>query len=71
VTLIYLIRREGNLEIYTDHHLIGLFPTKVWNDIFKELTLEVIRIKLMDLYAPFIVGEGEYPLQMFVCTRSA
>jgi hypothetical protein len=28
ITLINLIRRKGKLEIYSDHHILGLFKLK-------------------------------------------
>ena len=68
-TIIYLIRRNGELEIFTDRHIIGLFASETWHRLFKELTLELKQVALKDLYAPYILGEGEYPLQIFVCTR--
>jgi len=68
-TIIYLIRRNGELEICTDRHIIGLFASETWHGLFKELALELRQVALKDLYAPFILGEGEYPLQIFVCTR--
>jgi SAM-dependent methyltransferase len=69
-TLIFLIRRKGKLEIHTDHHIIGLFKLKTWLDLLKELEFEVKQIKIGHLYDRFILGEGKYPLTMFVCTKS-
>lgn len=68
-TLIFLIRRKGKLEIHTDRHTIGLFKLKTWLDLLKELEFEVKQIKMEHLYDRFILGEGEYPLLMFVCTK--
>lgn len=68
-TIIYLVRRNGELEMYTDKHVIGFFETEVWYDLFKELALKVKQVALKDLYVPYILGEGEYPLQMFYCLK--
>lgn len=68
-TLIFLIRRKGKLEIHTDRHIIGLFKLKTWLDLLKELEFEVKQIKMEHLYDRFILGEDEYPLLMFVCTK--
>jgi SAM-dependent methyltransferase len=69
-TIIYLIRRNGELEIYTDRHIIGLFSSEIWYGLFKEMALDCKQVALKDLYTPFIMGEGEYPLQIFVCTNT-
>ncbi len=66
-TIVYLVRRSGELTVYTDRHIIGLFDSQVWYDLFSELALEVKQVALKDLYAPFILGEGEYPLRVFAC----
>ena len=67
--IIYLVRRRGELEIHTDRHIIGLFASQIWHDLFKELAMEVKQVALKELYDPFILGKGEYPLQIFVCTN--
>jgi len=69
-TIIYLIRHEGKLEIHTDRHVIGIFKLKTWVDLLKEVGFEVKHMKMEHLYDRFIFGEGEYPLTMFVCTKS-
>lgn len=35
-TFVYLIRREGQQEIVTDHHLAGLFPLDTWKRLLTE-----------------------------------
>ncbi|MBM3707013.1 MAG: class I SAM-dependent methyltransferase [Actinobacteria bacterium] len=68
-TIIYLIRKNGKLKIYSDIHTIGLFKIQVWLDIFKEFGFEVKKIKLEHSYDSFILGEGKYPLTIFACLR--
>jgi SAM-dependent methyltransferase len=69
-TLIFLIRREGKLEIHTDRHIIGIFNLKTWLDLLKEVGFEVKHMKMEHLYDRFVMGEGEYPLTMFICIKS-
>lgn len=68
-TFVYLIRHKGKLEIHTDCHIIGLFKLDTWLDLLKEARLEVKQTKIEHLYDSFILGEGKYPLLMFVCTK--
>lgn len=35
-TMIYMIRRDGNLSIETDHGLIGLFPLETWTRLLAD-----------------------------------
>jgi len=65
-TIIYLIRRKGKLEIHTDVHKFGLFSRDTWLGLFKEQGLEVDEVQMDDVYAPYIMGEGDYPLANFV-----
>jgi hypothetical protein len=68
-TFIFLIRRKGKLEIHTDYHILGIFKLKTWLDLLKEVGFEVKHMKMEHLYDRFVMGEGEYPLTMFVCTK--
>ena len=68
-TIVFLIRRKGKLEIHYDTNTIGLFKLSTWLGLLKETGLEVKQMKLEHSYDRFLVGEGEYPLLMFVCTK--
>jgi SAM-dependent methyltransferase len=68
-TVVFLIRRKGKLEIHSDTDTIGLFKMSTWLGLLKETGLEVEQIKLEHSYDRFLVGEGEYPLRMFVCRK--
>jgi SAM-dependent methyltransferase len=69
-TIVYLIRRAGELKIYNDRHLLGLFTTNLWMELLSEQGLEVKRFSLNELYDSYILGEGEYPMTMFVCLKT-
>ncbi len=68
-TFVYLIRRRGKLEIYTDCHTLGLFTLTTWLSLLKDVGLEVKQMKMEHSYDRFILGEGEYPLLMFICRK--
>ncbi len=68
-TIVYLIRRKGKLEIHTDVHKLGLFSRDTWLDLLKEHDLQADQVQMDDIYAPYIMDEGEYPLVTFVCVK--
>lgn len=45
VTLIYLIRRKGKLEIYSDRHECGIFKLTTWLDLLQKVGFEVKQMK--------------------------
>jgi SAM-dependent methyltransferase len=70
VTLVYLIRRKGKLEIYKDRHILGLFKLETWLDLLKKAGFATINQISMDhAYDRFTVGDGKYPRSMFVCRK--
>jgi len=68
-TFIYLIRDKTNLKIYTDLHTIGLFPIEVWLNLLIETGFEIKHQQAGHFYDSYILREGEYPLNIFVCTK--
>ena len=71
-TLIYLIRRKGKLEIYSDQHVLGLFKLEIWLDLLKRVGFDIVNQIDMDHgYDQYIAGEGKYPRLMFVCRNSS
>jgi len=68
-TIVYLVRREGKLDIYTDRHVLGLFRRDIWLEIIRSAGFEVQLQKQEDTYAPFIMEDGKYPLQRFICIK--
>ena len=57
-TFVYLIRREGQLDIETDHHLCGIFPLETWRNLLTGVGFEVKQVDFK---------EGNCPL--FVCLK--
>ena len=68
-TLVYLIRRRGNLQILTDRHKLGIFPLTTWLSLLAEAGLKVKHIKIEHSYDRFILGEGKYHLRVFACCK--
>lgn len=64
--LVYLIRRGGELTLATDRHVLGLFPRAAWDDVFREAGLTMEATVLDGVYDDHLLGEGEYPLTVFV-----
>jgi ubiquinone/menaquinone biosynthesis C-methylase UbiE len=69
-TFIYLIRDMGKLNIYTDSHTLGLFTLQSWLDLLAEAGFKLSHKQKGHFYKDYILGEGEYPLTIFVCTKS-
>jgi len=67
--IIYLIRRAGELKVYTDRHLLGLFGLETWQELLNDQGLKVSQFALNTLYEKFLLGDGEYRQTMFVCTK--
>ncbi len=64
--LVYLIRREGKLTIHSDRHVLGLFSQVEWLSLFQSAGLRVKRLRRDGAYDRFLLGGGEYPMQVFV-----
>lgn len=70
-TLVYLIRQKGKLSIYTDCHTLGLFSQTEWLSLLEDAGLEIKQVRLDGVYDPFILGDGEYSMQVFVGVKRA
>ncbi len=68
--LVYLIRRQGGLEIHTDRHVLGLFPQSDWEDVIRENGLTMSQSTLDGAYDKYLLAEGAYPIQVFVGTKN-
>ncbi len=66
-----MIRRDGELSIHTDRHRLGLFSQTEWRSLLKDAGLQVKQVRLDGVYDPFIIGEGAYPMQVFVGVKPA
>ena len=71
VTLTYLIRKNGELQIHHDCHKIGLFKLETWLKLFNQAGLLVKIDRLDHSYDRFIMGEdGQYPQTTFIGIKS-
>jgi SAM-dependent methyltransferase len=70
-TLVYLVRQHDELSIHTDCHTLGLFSRAEWLEVFGSAGLEVQLTRLDGVYEPFILNEGEYPMQVLVGVKPA
>ncbi len=68
-TITYLIRRAGELKVYTDRHLLGLFGLETWQELLYDHGLIVSQFALNMLYEKYLIGDGEYRQTIFVCTK--
>ncbi len=66
--LVYLIRRKGELDIQVDRHALGLFSQACWEDVFRNHGLILTQSTLDGIYDAYLLGEGHYPMQVFVGT---
>ncbi len=64
MTLIYLVRKEGSLKIYTDSHIWGLFPMDTWRKLLKNTGFDIIELRFE--HSTFL--EDEF-FPMFVCNK--
>jgi SAM-dependent methyltransferase len=65
-TLIYLIRRRGDLTIHTECHVLGLFSQETWEKVFAEAGLVLQETDLDGTYDKYLLGGGEYALKIFI-----
>lgn len=65
-TLIYLIRKQGQLSIQTENQILGLFSQTTWENIFKKADLIIQKTTLSDVYEKYILNNGMYPLTIFI-----
>jgi len=65
-TIIYLIRRGGEVSVFHEVHTLGLFSYDAWLDIFQECHLKVDELKMDHLYDPYLLNQGEYKLKIFI-----
>ena len=67
-TIVYLIRRDGRLEIHHEVHTLGLFSYDEWMGLFDGLHLKVEQMNLDHLYDKNLLEDGAYKLKVFVGT---
>lgn len=66
ITMVYLIRQKGKLTKYIEDSLAGLFPQAAWDDLLREAGF-IVETRVLDgIYDRFLLGEGKYPLTIFI-----
>ena len=69
-TLVYLIRSQGKLKIFTDRHFLGLFKLQTWLALFKKAGFDnLVQTGLDHIYDRYVANNGKYPQQVFICTK--
>lgn len=69
-TLVYLIRRQDQLTIHTECHELGLFEHGAWRQVFADAGLSLSEAELDGCYDRYLLGEGEYPMKVFIGVKS-
>lgn len=68
-TLVYLIRRRGELEIHTESHFLSLFTLETWTGLLRECNFTVTTGRDTDSYNSYLLGEGSYAVRVFTCVK--
>ncbi len=66
ITMVYLIREKGKLTKYIEESVAGLFSQAKWDDVFKNAGFTMGKRNLDNVYDDYLIGEGEYPLTIFI-----
>jgi SAM-dependent methyltransferase len=70
-TLVYLVRAYGELTVQIDRHELGLFDQATWEQAFDRHGLRLHQSTLDGVYDDYLLGDGAYPMQVFVGVRAA
>ncbi|MCG8339468.1 MAG: hypothetical protein MJE63_33590 [Proteobacteria bacterium] len=70
-TFVYLIRQQGELTVRTDHQVLGLFPLATWETLFSDAGLTMKIEDFNGIYDPYLLGDGEYPLTIFLGQKAS
>jgi len=65
-TLVYLIRRKGELAIHTEHQVLGLFSQDTWDGAFRKAGMTMQKKNIEGVYDRYLLNDGEYPMIAFV-----
>lgn len=69
-TLLYLIRRHGELQIFSDLHLLGLFKLQKWLELINKAGFDnIIQTNMDHTYDRFVMDGGKYPQLVFICSK--
>lgn len=69
-TLVYLIRRRGELSVETEVHTLGLFPQATWLKLLAGAGFEVESMSRKEGYEKHILAGGEYSRRIFIATKA-
>lgn len=69
ITLVYLIRQKGELSTYIEETSAGLFPESKWYALFETTGFNMEQKPLNGLYDAFLLGDGDYPMIVFIGTK--
>lgn len=70
-TLVYLVRRGGELDILVDRHVLGLFSQADWERVFQEHELELRQSAVDGVYDSHLLADGAYPMRAFIGRKPA
>lgn len=70
-TLVYLVRRSGELEIHVDRHTLGLFCQADWEQVFSDHGLGLQQSAIDGVYDDHLLADGAYPMQAFISRKTA
>ncbi len=65
-TLVYLVRRRGQLSIETEVHTLGLFPRATWLELLAGAGFEVVSLGRSGGFEKYIMQDGAYPRTLFI-----
>jgi len=63
---VYLIRKQGDLTVHTENHVLGLFSQATWEQVFSDADLSMQNTSLNGIYDKYLLSDGDYPLTVFV-----
>lgn len=70
-TFVYLIRRSGEQTIHSESQILGLFPTKIWEESFGDFGFRLRQYDFDGLYDDNLISEGEYPMFIFAGQKTS
>jgi SAM-dependent methyltransferase len=65
-TLFYLIRRNNQLSIRTEQHVLGLFPERTWQQVFNDAQVAIQETALSHAYDKYVLNDGAHQPTVFL-----
>ncbi len=66
ITMLYLIRQKGKLTKYIENSVAGLFSQTTWDNVLRSSGFIMEKRILDGIYDKYLLGEGKYPLTIFI-----